>query len=111
MTRLRDSAPGDPIRQGRAAAALPLDDLVFEDAGGKVTARLGVIAVGEITINPAGQRREYFWSCYLPMAPRMRPAETLEKAKSALSFNVRDWLAAAGVVVSAAALARLQGKK
>lgn len=97
-------------RQGRVA--MPAADvLVFVETGAKVSARLGVIEVGEITINPAGMRAEYIFSCHLPMTRRMVPAINLEKAKGGLAFVVRNWLDAAGVVVSAAALARLQGKK
>lgn len=96
---------GDAIRQGRAGAA-DAGVLGFDDRDGRIYAVLGVMIAGEITINPTGG---FLWSCFLPMTPRMQRAETLEKAKGALDFKVREWLEAAGVVVSAAALQRLRG--
>lgn len=104
----RFGVPGDAVRQGKA---VPIDCgvLGFDDRDGRVYAMLGVMIVGEITVNPAGGA--FLWSCFLPMTPRMQRAADLEKAKGALDFKVREWLAAAGVVVSAAALQKLRGGK
>lgn len=104
-TREAASKPGDALRQGRVVR--PGNGAVgFDDRDGRVYAQLGVIIVGEITVNPAGG--QFLWSCFLPMTPRMQRAADLDKAKSALAFKVREWCEAAGVVVSAAALARLR---
>lgn len=104
----RFGKPGDAIRKGRAAPA-HTGVVGFDDRDGRVYALLGVMIVGEITINPAGGA--FLWSCFLPMTPRMQRAADLDKAKGALDFKVREWLAAAGVVVSAAALQKLRGGK
>jgi hypothetical protein len=100
------SQPGDPIRQGRVTPPADSSLLRFEDGNGTCLALLGVIVVGQITPDPAG---EYLWSCFLPMTPRQQRAGDLDKAQGALAFKVREWCAAAGVVVSAAAMARLRG--
>lgn len=101
--------PGDPQRHGRAVSP-PSDDLVFADEAGQVAARLGVITVGAIYINPTGALHPFMWRCFLPMTPALQPARDLDAAKRALAFKVREWCAGAGLVVSAAAMARLRGR-
>ncbi|MBR2117693.1 MAG: hypothetical protein IJ935_03270 [Afipia sp.] len=100
---------GDAIRQGRAAP-IP-DDLAFVEEGGQVNARLGVVTVGAIYINPTGARHAFMWRCFLPMTPAMQPALDLDAAKRALSFKVREWCDGAGLVISAAAMAKLRSKR
>ncbi len=94
-------------RQGRVDRSAAADLLAFEDRDGRRYGLLGVAIVGEISINPAGDG--YLWSCFLPGTPRMQRAADIDKAQGALNFKVREWCAAAGVVVSAAALAKLGG--
>lgn len=95
------SKPDDTRRQGRAtASAKPKRELVrFVDSGSRVVARLGVITVGEIGINPcAGARHQYFWVCTLPMSSRSpMPASDLDAAKRAVAHKVEEWCDAAGV--------------
>lgn len=70
----------------------------FVDAGGRVSARLGVIVVAEITINPNGGRFPFFWAMHLPMTPRTpRPVADIDLAKRLISEKVREWCDAAGV--------------
>jgi hypothetical protein len=94
-------------RQGRVERPAAADLLAFEDRQGRRYALLGVTVVGEISINPAGG--DFLWSCFLPGTPRMQRATGIAKAQSALNFKVREWCEAAGLVVSAAAQAKLGG--
>lgn len=100
------SQVGDTRRQGRAADAPKHavgggyeSHFLFVDAGGVIEVRLGVIVVGIIGPNHDGARREWFWTCYLPMTGRAcQPAETLDKAKAGLTFKIREWYEAARLV-------------
>jgi hypothetical protein len=100
------SKPGDARRQGRAdrtgdaAGAPAVPSLKFLDTGAAIEARLGVICVARITINPTGG---FLWSCYLPMVPPApRPAADLEKAQAAIDYKVREWCEAARLIAARA---------
>lgn len=93
------SKPGDARRQGRVNRPLGKSALTvsFVDAGGRVEARLGVVTVATISVNPAGGG--YLWALFLPMfRPGAQPAADLDKAKSAVDFKVREWCEAAKLI-------------
>lgn len=94
------SKAGDPRRSGRANPAGRREMIAFVELPGRVEARLGVVCVAEIRINPASTgRHAYFWSCALPMfsgAPR--PANDLDAAKAAIRHRVNEWCEAAALV-------------
>lgn len=95
------SKAGDARRSGRAVPASPARELVtFIEMPGRVEARIGVVCVAEIRINPASVgRHAYFWACSLPlMSSGPRPANDLDAAKAAIRHRVREWCEAAGVV-------------
>jgi hypothetical protein len=93
------SRAGDARRSGKADPA-PIAGhvaLTFDDSKGRIEARLGVVCVAQISINPAGGG--YLWTCFLPMLRRVpAPAADLDKAKSAVDHQVRQWCEAAHVV-------------
>lgn len=74
-------------------------DLVqFTEGGARVHAKLGVVTVAEITINPAGGRHQYRWVVRLPMSPiEHAPASDLDAAKRAVVWKIREWIEAAGL--------------
>jgi len=93
------SQPGDLRRSGRAAPAEPRTGqaaaiaLEFVETGATVEARLGVVTVARITINPNGG---FLWAIDLSMvSPSPRSAADLEKAKGAIDYKVREWCEAA----------------
>lgn len=95
-----ESKLGDPRRSGRAT--LPARELVaFVDHSGRIEARLGVVSVGMISINPAdvSGRHPFFWVVNLSGLPdKPRPAGDVEAAKRAIAHHVRQWCDAAGLV-------------
>lgn len=77
---------------------------------GRIVAKLGIIAVGEVAPNTYGVRQKAWVRVFLPDAPgRPLPASTMEAGKRILEAKVRDWLEAAGLVV-AARVARRSGQ-
>jgi hypothetical protein len=96
------SKPGDARRQGRAVAAgdrrpgAAQISVTYVETGATIEARLGVICIAQITINPNGG---YLWSCFLPMLrPGPQPAADLDKALAAVDYKVREWCEAARLI-------------
>jgi hypothetical protein len=97
--------PDAAWRKGRAiavevvrAAGGDLIALEFVEVGcALIEARLGVITVATITLNPAGGG--FLWSIDLAAVPRdLRPAADLEKACAAVEYRVRQWCEAARLI-------------
>jgi hypothetical protein len=100
------SKPGDPCRQGRVdrsprPPAPSREAIEYKETSASVVAYLGVIDVAEITANPNGGPHAFAWTIFLhPHRRTPRPALTMEKAKSAVEFAVRNWLEAACLAIA-----------
>lgn len=115
------SGPDDPRRHGRVArveapglAPEAADLVVFSPRGNGFDGLLGVVPVAHIVVNPPRESRkhDFLWRCLLPMTlTTYQPAETLPKAQGAIQHKVREWLEAAGVIASPAALKRLREQR
>ncbi len=97
------SKAGDARRQGRVdhrverPAGQGHVAIAFVDVSGTVEARLVVVCVARITVDPAAGG--FLWACHLPMIEHAaRPATDLDRAKGAGEHQVRNWCEAAGVI-------------
>lgn len=69
---------------------------------GRIIAKLGVVTIGEVVPNTYGVKQKAWVRIYLPDVPgRPLPASSMEAGQRILTDKVKEWLAAADLVVAA----------